>query len=408
MNPMRNPVTARKEFASFAGVTYDEAMQRAHDLIPFLREHAAENERATRMVPEVEAELHRLGLFRYHQPKAWGGMELYFIAYYDIPEMLARGDCSVGWNVANLSSHHRNVGMFPEAAQQEMWGENRDCLVASGIAFAQGRGEAVDGGIRLSGRWSFSSGVDVAQWNMLGCQLRENDQIVDYVYCMVPRAQYEIIDDWQTLGMRGTGSRSVRCENVFVPAHRMQSMWASKPGHEFPGLRINTNPTFAVPASSLGGHCIAGAIVGNAQAAIDATIDWVKSRSTAYTGAKMRDFQTVQLRVGAAAAKVDAARVVLRNDCLTADTLVKAGKTLDLEAKVRNKRNCAAMVKLCTEAVDSLVEMAGANGIYDSAPLQRMFRDAHAASAHINFNIDIQLAPWALVKLGGEFKSPVM
>lgn len=401
-------MTATQKHNDFSQVTYDEALQRAQNLIPFLREHAPAADRATHMVPEVEAELHRSGLFRYHQPKAWGGMELDFVAYFDIPEMLARGDCSVGWNVANLSSHHRNVAHFSEAAQQEMWGENRDCLIASGIAFAQGRGEAVEGGIKLTGRWSFSSGVDVAQWNMLACQLRDGDQIIDYLYCMVPRAQYEIIDDWQTLGMRGTGSRSVRCDNVFVPIHRTQSMYASKPGHEFPGLLVNTNPTFKVPASSLGGHCIAGAIVGNAQAAVDATIEMVKSRSTSYTGARMRDFQSVQLRVGAAAAKVDAARVVLRNDCLQAEALVKSGKTLDLEAKVRNKRNCAMAVRLCTEAVDSLMEMAGANGIYDSAPLQRMFRDAHAAAAHINFNIDVQLTPWALVKFGGEFKSPVM
>ncbi len=68
-------------------------------------------------------------------------MELDFIAYFDIPEMLARGDCSVGWNVAHLSSHHRNVAMFCGEAQQEMWGGNRDCLITSGIAFAQGRGQ---------------------------------------------------------------------------------------------------------------------------------------------------------------------------------------------------------------------------------------------------------------------------
>jgi 3-hydroxy-9,10-secoandrosta-1,3,5(10)-triene-9,17-dione monooxygenase len=393
---------------SFANVSYDEAMRRAQDLIPFLREHADAGERATRMLPAVEAALHRAGLFRYHQPKSWGGMELDFIAYVDIPEMLSRGDCSVGWSIANLSSHHRNVAMFSEAAQQEMWGENPDCLVASGIAFAQGRARAVDGGIRLTGRWSFCSGVDVAQWNMLGCQLRDGEQIVDHLYCMVRRDDYEIIDDWQTLGMRGTGSRSVRCDDVFVPTHRTQSMVASRPGHEFPGLRINTNRTFKVPASSLGGHCIAAAIVGNAQAALDATVELVKSRSTSYTAAKMRDFQSVQLRIGAAGAKIDAARLVLRNDCLTADDIIKSGGQLDLEMKVRNKRNCAAAVKMCTEAVDSLVEMAGANGIYDSYPLQRMFRDAHSAAAHINFNIDVQLVPWAIVTLGGEFKSPVM
>ena len=410
LNAMNSHMQTQNLSTRFADVTYDEAMRRAEALLPLLREHADAAERETRMLPVIEAALHRAGLFRYHQPKAWGGMELDFIAYFDIPEMLARGDCSVGWNVANLSSHHRNVAHFCGEAQQEMWGENPDCLISSGIAYFQGRGRPVDGGIRLSGRWSFCSGVDVSQWNMLGCQVREDrsEQILDYRYCMVRREDYEIIDDWQTLGMRGTGSRSVRCEEVFVPAHRTQSMWAAKAGHEFPGLRINTNPTFRVPASSLGGHCIAGAICGNARAALDDMIELVKSRSTSYTGAKMRDFQSVQLRIGAAGAKIDAARALLRNDCLLADALAKAGKPFDLELKVRNKRNCAAGIKLCSEAVDSLLELAGANGIYDSSPLQRRFRDAHAAAAHINFNLDVQLAPWALVTLGGEFKSPTM
>ncbi len=392
----------------FADVTYDEAMRRAQALIPLLCEHADAAEQATCMLPVVEDALHRAGLFRYHQPKAWGGMALDFIAYFDIPEMLARGDCSAAWNVANLSSHHRNVANFCGEAQQEMWGENPDCLISSGIAYVQGRAHLVDGGLRLSGCWSFCSGVDISEWNMLACQVRDGENVLDYRYCMVRREDYEIIDDWQTLGMRATGSRSVQCEDVFVPTHRTQSMWAAKPGHEFPGLRINTEPTFRVPASSLGGHCIAGAICGNARAALESTIDLVKSRSTSYTGANMRDFQSVQLRIGAAGAKIDAARALLRNDCMTADTVVKAGQTLDMELKVRNKRNCAAGIKLCTEAVDSLIELAGANGIYDNSPLQRRFRDAHAAAAHINFNVDIQLAPWALVTLGGEFKSPTM
>jgi 3-hydroxy-9,10-secoandrosta-1,3,5(10)-triene-9,17-dione monooxygenase len=403
-------VDSAEQKTGFADVGYDEALRRARELIPFLREHAEAGDAHRGMIPEVEAALHRTGLFRYHQPKAWGGMELDFVAYFDIPEMLARGDCSVGWNVANLSSHHRNVAMFSEQAHHDIWGPNRDVLVSSGIAYIQGRGRPVDGGLMLSGQWSFCSGVDVAQWNMLACQVKDRDDgpVLDHVYCMVPRERYDIIDDWRTLGMRGTGSRSVRCKDVFVPQHRVQSNVVSRPGHDYPGLRIHTNPTFQVPAASLGGHCIAGAIVGNAQAAVDTTIDMVKARSTSYTGAKMRDFQSVQLRIGMAAAKVDAARASLRDDCLRAQELYKAGKTLTLEEKVRNKRNCAAAIRLCTEAVDALMELAGANGIYDSAPLQRIFRDAHAGTAHINFNIDVQLAPWAIVALGGEFRSPIM
>jgi 3-hydroxy-9,10-secoandrosta-1,3,5(10)-triene-9,17-dione monooxygenase len=122
----------------------------------------------------------------------------------------------------------------------------------------------------------------------------------------------------------------------------------------------------------------------------------------------MRDFQTVQLRIGNAGARIDAARLMLRNDCIESEAIVKGGAEVDLPSKLRYKRNCAAAVRLAVEAVDSLHAMAGANGIYDSAPLQRIYRDSRAASAHIHFSVDIQMTQWGLVALGGEFKSPTM
>jgi 3-hydroxy-9,10-secoandrosta-1,3,5(10)-triene-9,17-dione monooxygenase len=148
--------------------------------------------------------------------------------------------------------------------------------------------------------------------------------------------------------------------------------------------------------------------VGNARAALEISIDLVKSRSTSYQGAKMRDFQTVQLRIGAAGAKIDAAALLLRNDIVQALGVYEAGGTLDVETRLRYKRNAALAAKLCGEVVDSLHEMAGANGIYDHYPLQRIFRDQHAAAGHFSFSTDAQLPPWGLVALGGEFKSPTL
>jgi len=105
---------------------------------------------------------------------------------------------------------------------------------------------------------------------------------------------------------------------------------------------------------------------------------------------------------------VDAAALLMRNDCLEAQSLSEQGKTLDVEARLRYKRNCALAARMCVEAVDSLHEMAGANGIYDRYPLQRMFRDQRAAAGHFSFSTDAQLPPWGLVALGGEFKSPTL
>jgi 3-hydroxy-9,10-secoandrosta-1,3,5(10)-triene-9,17-dione monooxygenase len=393
---------------SFADVDFEEAVRRAHALIPVIKEHAAAVERATQLTPEVLRAIHDSGLFRMQQPKRFGGMELDFHAFTVIPEILGRGDASCGWNFINLASHHRQLAQWDPKAQEEIWGDNPDALIASGIAYHQGRARQVDGGLIINGTWGFSSGVDSSQWNMLACTVMDGDKPIDWCMCMIPVEDHEIIDDWKTLGMRGTGSRSVRCVDVFVPAHRALSMHVARSGHEFPGMRMHANPMFRVPTSALGGFGVGGALLGNAQAAVDATIELVRSRSTAYTGAKMRDFPTVQLRVGTAAAQVDAVRAWFRSDCLEGAATVARDGGLDLATKLRFRRNAAMGVKMATSAIDALHEVAGANGIYDDYPIQKIFRDAHAGGAHFVLNTDVQTTPWAIVAFGGEVKSPTL
>ena len=407
--PRVQPMDSPKRARDFSSVTFDEAVARARALIPFLREQAPKCEALRRLTPEVLDAIHANGLFRYLQPKVWGGMELPFVSHFDIPEMLARGDISTAWVVVNLAGHHRSMTWWEPAAQKEVWGENPDAGIASGIAYAQGRGVPSADGLVLSGEWNFSSGTDHSEWSQLAAIVREGEKPVDYVFCLLHRSQYEVIDDWQTLGMRATSSKTVRCRDVVVPAHRVVSMYLAKPGgHSFPGLKEHRNPAYRVPISALGGNGIAGCLVGNARAALETTIEWVKSRSTNYTGAKMRDFQTVQLRISQAGAKIDAGALLIRSDCLEAERVVAAGKSLDIETKLRYKRNSAMGVKLVGEAVDSLHEMAGATGVYDRYPLQRMFRDSHAASGHFSFSMDAQLPPWGLVMLGGPYNSPTL
>ncbi len=356
-------------------MSHEEALRRARELIPFLREQAPQCEELRRLTPAVMDALHRNGLLRYQQPRVRGGMELPFVAYFDIPEMLSRGDISVGWVVTNLSSHHRNLAWWDAKAQEEVWGPDPDAGIASGIAYPQGRGVPADGGIVLSGEWNFSSGTDHSDWSVLACIVRDGEKIIDYVYCLVHRSEYEVVDDWHTLGMRATSSKTVRCKNVFVPTHRALSMYVARAGHAWPGVALHPNPLYRIPVSALGGHGIGGCLVGNARAALETAIALVKSRSTSYAGARMRDFQTVQLRIGAAGAQIDAAALVLRNDCLETQRIYLEGGALDMETRLRYKRNCAMAAKLCMEAVNSLHEMAGANGIYDRDPLQRMFRE---------------------------------
>jgi len=390
----------------FSDVGYDEALARARALVPALRERAPRAEDMRSLLPETEADLHASGLLRMTQPKRWGGMELPWVSMFELPAELGRGCASTAWSGANLAIHHWMLALYDERAQAEVWEENPDALIASGIAYPQGRARKVDGGFVIDGYWNFSSGVDGASWNMLAVTVKDGDAVIDHRMCLVPRGEFEIVDDWQVLGMRGTGSKSVKVKDLFVPEYRALCMYLARGEAQYPGARTNPHPHYAIPLSGLGSHCIAGAAVGNAQGALEMTLEAVRDRNTNYTALRMREFQAVQLRVAAAGARVDAARLIVRNDCLEAQAIAEARRAPTLDEKLRWKRNVAYAVQLSTEAVDNLHAMAGARGIYDHYPIQRLFRDAHALMGHIGFSWDAQATPWGQVALGGEFEAP--
>jgi 3-hydroxy-9,10-secoandrosta-1,3,5(10)-triene-9,17-dione monooxygenase len=397
---------------SFAGVSLDDALRRANELVPALRDRAAQAEAARIMPPQTAADLRAMGAMRILQPQRWGGMEHDFISYIDIPMALARGCASTSWCVVNLSIHNWMLALYDERAQAEVWGADPDTLIAAGIAYPQGRARKADGGYVISGKWNFASGVHLSDWCMLAATVREGSDSsgkpVDYRMCLVHKSQYEVIDDWHVMGMRSTGSMTVTATDVFVPEYRALSMLDARGGNTFPGAKANPNPLYRISLAATGGHGIAATAVGNAMAALEFTRDMVKARSTNYTGSRMRDFQVVQLRVGAAAAKIDAARLMLRCDCFEAMDIARSGNMPDLETKLRYKRNAAYIAQLATEAVDALHTITGATGIYDTYPLERIFRDAHALAAHISLNFDAQAASWGLAALGGEVNIPTL
>lgn len=393
---------------SFSDVSYDDAIERARELVPALRERAERAEEARILLPETMADLNRTGVLRVLQPRRWGGMELDFVSCFDVAYELGRGCASTSWTGVNLLIHHWMLAFYDDKAQEEVWGQNPDAGIASGVIPAQGQARPVDGGYIVSGCWNFSSGVHVSDWNMLAATVRDGDKIVDHKLYLLHKSEYEIVDDWQVLGMRSTGSMTVKAEEVFVPAHRAISMQDLRGGDTFPGASSNPGPLYRVALSMLSGHVISAAVVGNAQAALELTVDSITQRSAVTTGARLRDIQAIQIRVGAAAARIEAARQLIRSDMLEAQELANRNEVPDQERKLRAKRNVSYGVSLCTEAVDTLHALAGANGIYDRYPIQRIFRDAHAGGSHILFGLDLNFSSWGLAALGGEVVSPLL
>lgn len=395
---------------SFANVGYDEAMRRAREIVPVLRERAQKCEDARVLLPENEKLLHETGLFRYHQPKRFGGMELRFVAVVDIVAELARGCPSTAWNVGNLGCHHWILAYYEPETQHEIWDKNPDVLIASSIALAAGRGKRVPGGFQVSGKWPFSSGVDNSDWNMLAVTVYDDDgkTPVDWRLCIVPKTDYKVIDTWYAMGMVGTGSKDIEVKEVFVPERRALALTRCRGGAEHPGAALNKGALFKVPIVASAGHPLSATALGTAEGAFEHVKDVFLKRIGTYTGAKVSDFQAVQVKLARARCLIDSARYLMRESAIAFQDFADKGLVPDLETKLRYRAQNAFAVAQAREAVETLWSFYGANAIYTRDPLQRYLRDVQAASQHFSFNFDIAGSAYGTVGLGGKYANPTM
>jgi 3-hydroxy-9,10-secoandrosta-1,3,5(10)-triene-9,17-dione monooxygenase len=401
------PQAVRRDFSA---VGYDEAMRRAREIVPTLRERAQAAEDARLLIRENEQLLHESGLFRFHQPKAFGGMELPFVAVVDIPAELGRGCPSTAWNVGNVACHHWILGYYDPETQREVWDQNPDALIASSIALAAGRARKADGGFIVNGRWPFSSAVDNSDWNMLAVSVYDDDgkTAVDWRLCLVHKSDYQIIDTWYAMGMAATGSKDVAVTELFVPERRALALQRCRGGFEHPGAALNHGPLFAIPIVAASSHPLAPAALGAAEGAYELFVASMAKRVGTYTGARLADFQAVQIKLARARALIDSARLLLRESAIALQAAAERNQTPDLETKLRFRAHSAFAVNQAREAVETLWSCYGAQGLYTRDSLQRHLRDVLAINQHFSFNFDIAGAAYGLNALGGPYANPTM
>jgi len=383
-----------------AAPDFDELRAAAEGLVPALRERAGCAEELRRLPDETIADLHRTGLFRILQPGRVGGSELPFRSIVELVAVIGRGCGSTAWVLANLAAHHWLLGMWAPEAQDEIWGQSPDNLIGSALIFPRGRARRVEGGYRLSGRWPFSSGIDATAWNMFGAIVHDEEAgITEPRIFLVPANDYTIIDTWHVIGLAATGSKDVAAEDVFVPEYRSLAV-SQITGGPNPGSRVNQSILYQLPAVSLFAFCIAGVSLGIAQGALEYFTETTRTRTSYYTGRNLADFVTLQVHVAEAAAITDSARAVMLQDCDEAERIVADGDVPSLDQRARYRRDGAYAATLCTRAVDVLFQATGGGAIYARNPLQRAFRDVHAANAHYVLNWDINGAMYGRVALG--------
>jgi len=245
-----------------------------------------------------------------------------------------------------------------------------------------GRAQPTEGGHRLSGRWSFSSGCHHASWVLLGGLVIDADgNPQDFRTFLLPASDYVIDDVWDTVGLRGTGSNDIVVDDVFVPEHRSLS-FADVTKCRCPGQEMNAAPLYRIPFGSIFSCSITTPIIGMAAGAYDAHVAYQRNRISTSYGAKVAEDPFAQVRVAQAAAEIDAAWLALNHNMTELMTHARAGEPIPMPLRLRSRRDQVLGTGRAVGAVDLLFENSGGRALGSGTLIQRFWRDAHAGRAH--------------------------
>ena len=366
-------------------VSVTERMRSILDLVAGNVEQTEE----LRRVPDANIEaLRSIGYLRGMVPQAYGGAEECPVDLYRAARLLASVCPSTAWATQLLMGHAHVVAAFSKQAQDEVWGASPDVYVASSVA-PQGKFTLAEGGFRLSGRYQFSSGSDHAHWIILGGK-RPNAETGEPEHCLalVPRGEFQIIDTWFTAGLKGTGSKDIEVEDVFVPEHRVETMGALFMG-QARGAGLHPGLLYRIPFSAIFGASFSVVALGAADGMLAAYKQRLKGRVSALTGLKTIDSAPSFMRLAESSQELNAATALIEKDWHDFLALARSeiAPTPDLLTGWRTTQSY--VVKLAVQATDRLYNASGGSAGYLNNPAQRFWRDIHMAAGHYYVDYDI-------------------
>lgn len=361
-------------------------MESARALVPLLRDNAARTEADRRVNEESIEALADAGLFRLAVPRRFGGHEADFRTFLEVTSELARGCGSTAWVTTLVNVCNWMVGLYPEQAQQEVWGENPDARVC-GVLAPGATSRVVDGGLVVTGRWGFASGSLHSQWATLGIPVVDaSGQQIDQGSALIPMHELTIEDTWYVAGMRGTGSNTLVADEVFVPTHRILSVTQAVQGaypteHKDEALYRSA----LVPVLAL---VLAGPQVGLAQAGMDVVkASLAKGKGISYTFyERASDAPSTQIQLAEAAQLIDTARLHLLRAADDIDSWAARGEYMPFETRARVRMDTGYVARRSREALDLLLSIQGAGSFAEANPLQRIWRDQETGSRHAVIN----------------------
>lgn len=359
--------------------TREQLVRRAADLVPVIRKNAAWSEENRRVHEESIEALADAGIFKMRVPNRYGGYESDTRTLVEVAAELGRGDGSTSWTASVFWIPTWMVGHFPDAVQDEVFSTPnvRVCGTLSPTAMAA----PAAGGIVVNGKWAFMSGALHSHWQVIvAIQVGPGEPMP--IMALVPMSDLQIVDDWYTAGLKGTGSVSTVANDVFVPQDRIMPLGAILQGQGASVLNAKA-AMYQAPLLPVASASSVGTIVGLSRAAKEAFLERLPDRKISYTNyATQGEAPLTHLQVADAAMKSDEAEFHAGRLADTVDSKTASSADWTLEERVRARADMGAVGRLVREAVDILASASGGSSIYSDVPIQRIARDIQAVNLH--------------------------
>ena len=389
-------------------LTANDAAARASELIPELRERAAQTALDRRLPQSNIDALRRAGAMKTIQAKRNGGYALGIRSHLDVMSALGRGCGSTAWVAGVVQAHAWLVSHFPEQGQDDIYAGNPDAVLSAVIG-PRGKATRTADGYRLEGVWPFGSGCERADWLLLGAVVfDEAGNEIDQGDFMVPTSAVTIKDDWYVSGLAGTGSCTMVLSPLDVPAHRFLS---------FPGLIMGTTPGAGLHGEDWVQRCapvpvltiaLCGGAIGIAKQALADFPSVIKGKVIAYTADPQEPHAFTHIRLGDAASRIREGELLLYAVADELDATAQANGEVPFLRRAEMRNDCATAVRRLLEGVEILFRESGATGVRTSSPINRALADIQTINNHGLMKLETNQEMYGRLLLGLEPNSPLI
>lgn len=383
-------------------IAIDVLLARARAIARMAAERRQAIQQQRHLPDDLVQALRESGLLRLMQPARWGGYEMDLGTFVRVATEIAKGDTSTGWVFCILGIHQFWIGYVEPELQEEIWGRNTEVMMADSFA-PVGVVEPTAGGYRLSGRWSFLSGLWCSDWIAVGALATppQGDK-PEWAMFFLPKGDYRVDDQWHVVGLQGTDSNTVVVDKAFIPAHRVFWLERAERTGQAPGHQLNPSPLYRLPFVPTLGLALTPAAVGSARAAIAHFHQWIEGRVPVFTvgGASQREMTSAQMALAEAMMTMEAVEGLMLRCAEEIMTWPGRDRRPAEQERARYYALRSYLVRQSTRVVDRLFELSGGHAIYLQHPLQQIWRDVHAVSQHFALHYEFAMEVYGRTLVG--------